>query len=234
MAEGLLQIRGLCAWYGPSQALHGIDLDVVRGEIVTLLGRNGAGKSTLLKSVMGIVPRRSGSIRLDGRELIELPPHRIGQAGVAYCPDDRGIYATLTVRENMLLPPVVAEGGLSETELMGLFPNLAARARSAGTQLSGGEQQMLAIARILRTGARVLLLDEPTEGLAPVIVDRISELLAQLTQRGYTILLVEQNLHFAAELADRHYLVETGRVVDEYDRGALAANMDQVAARLGV
>ncbi len=234
MAEGLLQIRGLCAWYGPSQALHGINLDVVRGEIVTLLGRNGAGKSTLLKSVMGIVPRRSGSIRLDGRELIELPPHRIGQAGVAYCPDDRGIYATLTVRENLLLPPVVAEGGLSEAELTSLFPNLAARARSSGTQLSGGEQQMLAIARILRTGARVLLLDEPTEGLAPVIVERIGTLLAQLKERGYTTVLVEQNLHFAAELADRHYLIETGRVVEQIDRAALTTDMDRVAARLGV
>jgi len=234
MAEALIEIDDLCAWYGPSQALHGIHLEVLRGEIVTLLGRNGAGKSTLLKSVMGIVPRRSGSIRLAGRELIDLAPHQIGRAGVAYCPDDRGIYATLTVRENLLLPPVVAAGGLSEAELMGLFPNLATRARSAGTQLSGGEQQMLAIARILRTGARVLLLDEPTEGLAPVIVDRIGELLAQLKQRGYTIVLVEQNLHFAAELADRHYLVETGRVVDEYDRAALASNMEQVAARLGV
>jgi len=234
MAESLLQIKELRAWYGPSQALHGIELDVPRGEIVTLLGRNGAGKSTLLKSVMGIVPRRSGSIRLDGRELIDLPPHRIGHAGVAYCPDDRGIYATLTVRENLLLPPVVAPGGMSEAELMGLFPNLEARKRSAGTQLSGGEQQMLAIARILRTGARVLLLDEPTEGLAPVIVERIGDLLQQLKQRGYTILLVEQNLQFAAELADRHYLVETGRVVDHYDRAALVSNLQQLASRLGV
>lgn len=234
MAEALLTIDDLRAWYGPSQALHGIRLDVHRGEIVSLLGRNGAGKSTLLKSVMGIVPRRSGSIRLAGRELIDLAPHQIGLAGIAFCPDDRGIYATLTVRENLLLPPVVAEGGLSEVELLALFPNLAARARSAGSQLSGGEQQMLAIARILRTGARVLLLDEPTEGLAPVIVDRIGELVLQLKQRGYTIVLVEQNLHFAAELADRHYLVETGRVVDQYDRTALAANLAQVAARLGV
>ncbi len=234
MAEALLAIDDLRAWYGPSQALHGVQLEVRRGEILTLLGRNGAGKSTLLKSVMGIVPRRSGSIRLAGRELIDLAPHQIGHAGIAYCPDDRGIYATLTVRENLLLPPVVAEGGLSEAELMGLFPNLAARARLAGTQLSGGEQQMLAIARILRTGARVLLLDEPTEGLAPVIVERIGELLAQLKQRGYTVVLVEQNLHFAAEVADRHYLVETGRVVDQYDRAALAKNMEQVAARLGV
>ncbi|RYX92183.1 MAG: ABC transporter ATP-binding protein [Comamonadaceae bacterium] len=234
MAEAMLAIRALKAWYGPSQALHGIDLDVAEGEIVTLLGRNGAGKSTLLKSVMGILPQRIGSVRLAGRELIGLAPHEIGRAGVAFCPDDRGIYATLTVRENLLLPPVVAPGGMTEAELMDLFPNLAARARSAGTQLSGGEQQMLAIARILRTGARLLLLDEPTEGLAPVIVDRIGELLIDLRRRGYTIVLVEQNVHFAAELADRHYLIESGRVADMLDRATLMRDFDRVAARLGV
>jgi len=234
VADTLLDIRGLRAWYGPSQALHGIDLDVQQGEIVTLLGRNGAGKSTLLKSVMGIVAQRSGSIRLSGRELIGLAPHQIGRAGVAFCPDDRGIYASLSVRENLLLPPVIASGGMSEAELMVLFPNLKARAKSAGTQLSGGEQQMLAIARILRTGARLLLLDEPTEGLAPVIVERIGELLIELRQRGYTIVLVEQNVHFAAELADRHYLVESGRVTDLLDRAAFARDFDRIAARLGV
>ena len=234
MAEALLRIDELRAWYGPSQALHGIHLEVRRGEIVTLLGRNGAGKSTLLKSVMGIVAQRSGSIRLGGRELVNLAPHRIGRAGIAYCPDDRGIYASLTVRENLLLPPVVAEGGLSEAELLALFPNLGERWRSAGTQLSGGEQQMLAIARILRTGARLLLLDEPTEGLAPVIVERIDSLLADLKSRGYTIVLVEQNLHFAAALADRHYLIETGRVVEQFDRATLAQQFERVAARLGV
>ncbi|RYF80266.1 MAG: ABC transporter ATP-binding protein [Comamonadaceae bacterium] len=234
MSDVLLDIRNLQAWYGPSQALHGIDLQVQRGEIVTLLGRNGVGKSTLLKSVMGIVAQRTGSIRLAGRELVALAPHEIGRAGIAFCPDDRGIYASLTVRENLLLPPVVAPGGMTEAELMALFPNLAARAKSSGTQLSGGEQQMLAIARILRTGARLLLLDEPTEGLAPVIVDRIGELLLQLKSRGYTIVLVEQNVHFAAELADRHYLIEGGRVAHTFDRAALAADFDGVAARLGV
>ncbi len=234
MPEALLDIRELRAWYGPSQALHGIDLQVHAGEIVTLLGRNGAGKSTLLKSVMGIVAQRTGSIRLAGRELVGLAPHEIGRAGVAFCPDDRGIYASLSVRENLLLPPVVAAGGMSESELMALFPNLKARAKSAGTQLSGGEQQMLAIARILRTGARLLLLDEPTEGLAPVIVDRIGELLTDLRKRGYTVVLVEQNVHFAADLADRHYLVESGRVTDCLDSAALARDFDRIAARLGV
>ena len=234
MADALLTIRELRAWYGPSQALHGIDLDVQEGEIVALLGRNGAGKSTLLKSIMGIVPQRTGSIRLANRELIALAPHQIGRAGVALCPDDRGIYASLSVRENLLLPPVVAAGGMTEAELMTLFPNLQTRARSAGTQLSGGEQQMLAIARILRTGARLLLLDEPTEGLAPVIVERIGELLVDLRQRGYTIVLVEQNVHFAAELADRHYLLESGRVADMLDRATLLRDFDRVAARLGV
>ncbi len=234
MTETLLEVRDLCAWYGPSQALHGISLEVRRGEIVTLLGRNGAGKSTLLKAVMGIVPRRSGSVRLAGRELIDLPPYRIGRAGVAYCPDDRGIYATLSVRENFLLPPVVAEGGLGEAELMALFPNLAARARSAGTQLSGGEQQMLAIARILRTGARVLLLDEPTEGLAPVIVERIGALLAQLKQRGYTIVLVEQNFRFAAPLADRFYVMEHGTIVKQFAQNELTQNMGMLQEYLGV
>jgi branched-chain amino acid transport system ATP-binding protein len=204
------------------------------GEIVTLLGRNGAGKSTLLKCVVGIVAQRAGSIRLTGRELVGLAPHQIGRAGVAYCPDDRGIYASLNVRENLLLPPLVAPGGMSEAELMALFPNLQARAKSAGTQLSGGEQQMLAIARLLRTGARLLLLDEPTEGLAPVLVERIGELLVDLRRRGYTIVLVEQNVHFAAELADRHYLIESGRVADCLDRAALAGDFDRVAARLGV
>ena len=234
MSDVLLGIRALRAWYGPSQALHGIDLDVHNGEIVTLLGRNGAGKSTLLKSVMGIETRCTGSISLAGRELLGLAPHLIGRAGVAFCPDDRGIYASLTVRENLLLPPVIAAGGMTEAELRALFPNLAARAGLAGSQLSGGEQQMLAIARILRTGARLLLLDEPTEGLAPVIVERIGELLIQLRQRGYTILLVEQNVHFAAELADRHYLIESGRVVDRFNRDELTRDFDRVAARLGV
>jgi branched-chain amino acid transport system ATP-binding protein len=221
MAEPLLDIRELRAWYGPSQALHGTSLHVNEGEVVALLGRNGAGKTTLLRSVMGLVGRREGAIRLRGRELIGLAPHRIARQGIAHCPDDRGIYATLSVRENLRLPPVVAEGGMSEDELLGLFPNLAERAASAGTHLSGGEQQMLAIARILRTGARVLLLDEPTEGLAPVIVERIGELIASLRGRGYTIVLVEQNVRFAANLADRHYLMASGRVVDGFDAATM-------------
>jgi branched-chain amino acid transport system ATP-binding protein len=234
MAEPLLTLRDVRAWYGPSQALHGASLDVREGELVTLLGRNGAGKSTLLKTVMGMMGRRQGSIRFQGRELIGMAPHHIGRLGLAFCPDDRGIYASLTVRENLRLPPVVAEGGMSEQALYELFPNLAQRAGSAGTHLSGGEQQMLAIARILRTGARVLLLDEPTEGLAPVIVDRIGELIRQLKGQGYTIVLVEQNVHFAAELADRHCLMESGRITDTFDAAALLRDFDAITARIGV
>ncbi|MFA7666839.1 MAG: ABC transporter ATP-binding protein [Burkholderiaceae bacterium] len=234
MVEPLLEVRALQAWYGPSQALHGIDLEVHEGEILTLLGRNGAGKSTLLKSIMGMVSPLRGSIRLRGRELLGLAPHRIGRAGIAFCPDDRGIYASLTVLENLRLPPVVSAGGMGEDELFALFPNLAERAGSSGTQLSGGEQQMLAIARILRTGARLLLLDEPTEGLAPVIVERIGELIAALKARGYTIVLVEQNVHFAASLASRHCLIESGQVAETLDASALARDFGRVAARLGV
>ncbi len=234
MAEPLLAVRELRAWYGPSQALHGVDLEVHEGELVTLLGRNGAGKSTLLKTVMGMMPRCSGHILHRGQELLGLASHHIGRRGIAYCPDDRGIFASLSVRENLRLPPAVAPGGMSEDELFELFPNLAQRAGSAGTHLSGGEQQMLAIARILRTGARLLLLDEPTEGLAPVIVERIGELIGQLKGRGYTIVLVEQNIHFAAALADRHYLFESGRATDCFDAEALRRDFDAVAARVGV
>lgn len=234
MSEALLELSDVRAWYGPSQALHGASLKLHAGELVTLLGRNGAGKSTLLKTIMGMVRPCQGSIRFNGKEISGRPPHQIGRMGIAFCPDDRGIYATLSVRENLRLPPVVAEGGMSEDDLYELFPNLAERARSAGTHLSGGEQQMLAIARILRTGARVLLLDEPTEGLAPVIVDRIGELIRKLKQRGYTILLVEQNVHFAAELADRHYLMETGRVTDMFDAATLLRDFDAITARIGV
>jgi len=232
--EPLLTVQDLKAWYGPSQALHGASLSVREGELITLLGRNGAGKSTLLKSIMGMMDKREGSIRFRGKELIGLAPHHIGRLGVAFCPDDRGIFASLSVRENLRLPPVVAEGGMNEAELYELFPNLAQRAGSAGTHLSGGEQQMLAIARILRTGARVLLLDEPTEGLAPVIVDRIGELIRQLKKRGYTIVLVEQNVHFAAELADRHCLMESGRITDTFDAATLLRDFDAITARIGV
>lgn len=234
MPDALLQLNEVRAWYGPSQALHGASLELHEGEMVTLMGRNGAGKSTLLKAVMGLVERREGSILIRGQELIDMAPHHIARLGLAFCPDDRGIYASLSVRENLRLPPVIAAGGMSERELLKLFPNLAERANSAGTHLSGGEQQMLAIARILRTGSRVLLLDEPTEGLAPVIVDRIGELLRQLKHSGYTILLVEQNVHFAAELADRHYLMESGRITDMFDAATLLRDFDAITARIGV
>ncbi len=210
----LLAVRRLNAWYGESQALHGMNFDVRAGEVVTLLGRNGAGKSTTLKSVMGMVGQRSGDVLFGGRNCIALVPEAIGRLGIAFCPEERGIYASLTVEENLMLPPVVAPGGMSVPELYTLFPNLKERWQSFGTRLSGGEQQMLAIGRILRTGATLLLLDEPTEGLAPVIVEKIGALIQTLKSRGYTILLVEQNAHFAATVADRHYIVENGQVVD--------------------
>jgi branched-chain amino acid transport system ATP-binding protein len=235
MAEGaLLEVRDLHAWYGESHVLHGVDFDVRRGEVVTLLGRNGAGKTTTLKSVMGMVPRRAGSIRYEGSELIALPSNRIARRGLAICPEERGIFASLNVEENLLLPPVVRPGGLGVDSIFGLFPNLQERRRSQGTKLSGGEQQMLAIARILRTGARFLLLDEPTEGLAPVIVQQIGATIRRLKAEGFTILLVEQNFRFAATVADRHYVMERGRVVDMIANAALDASMDKLHEYLGV
>ena len=235
MAEGaLLEVRDLHAWYGESHVLHGVDFEVRRGEVVTLLGRNGAGKTTTLKSVMGMVPRRAGSIRYEGSELIELPSNRIARLGLAICPEERGIFASLNVEENLLLPPVVRAGGLGVDSIFGLFPNLQERLRSQGTKLSGGEQQMLAIARILRTGARFLLLDEPTEGLAPVIVQQIGATVRRLKAEGFTILLVEQNFRFAATVADRHYVMERGRVVDMIANAALDASMDKLHEYLGV
>ena len=235
MAEGaLLEVRDLHAWYGESHVLHGVDFDVRRGEVVTLLGRNGAGKTTTLKSVMGMVPRRGGSIRYEGSELIALPSNRIARRGLAICPEERGIFASLNVEENLLLPPVVRAGGLGVDSIFGLFPNLQERLRSQGTKLSGGEQQMLAIARILRTGARFLLLDEPTEGLAPVIVQQIGATIRRLKAEGFTILLVEQNFRFAATVADRHYVMERGRVVDMIANAALDASMDKLHEYLGV
>jgi len=232
--QSLLQVRGLHAYYGESHILHGIDLDVYHGELVTLLGRNGAGKSTTLKSIMGIVKDRRGSITYEGRELVGLPSNRIARLGIAYCPEERGIYASLTAEENLLLPPKVQAGGMSVERIYELFPNLRARRRSPGTRLSGGEQQMLAIARILRTGARLLLLDEPTEGLAPVIVQEIGRLIVRLKQEGYTILLVEQNFHFAADLADRNYVIEGGRVAEMIPRDQLDAKADTLQEYLGV
>jgi branched-chain amino acid transport system ATP-binding protein len=230
----LLQVRGLNAWYGESHILHGMDFDVAEGELVTLLGRNGAGKTTTLKSIMGMVGRRQGSLKFKGLETIGLPSNRIARLGVAFCPEERGIFASLDVEENLLLPPQVAPGGLSLAQIYELFPNLRERLRSQGTKLSGGEQQMLAIARILRTGAKMLLLDEPTEGLAPVIVQQIGRTLERLKREGFTILLVEQNFRFAQKLADRHYIVEHGRVVESLAGSELEANLARVHEYLGV
>jgi branched-chain amino acid transport system ATP-binding protein len=230
----MLEVKGLNAWYGESHILHGVDLEVREGEVVTLLGRNGAGKTTTLKSIMGMVGRRQGSIRFKGSETIGFTSDRIARLGIAFCPEERGIFASLDVEENLMLPPQVAAGGLSLEQIFRLFPNLRERLHSQGTKLSGGEQQMLAIARILRTGARLLLLDEPTEGLAPVIVQQIGATIAQLKQQGFTILLVEQNFRFAQKVADRHYIVEHGRVVDMVPGAELEANLGRVHEYLGV
>jgi branched-chain amino acid transport system ATP-binding protein len=230
----MLAVDDLHAWYGESHILHGMTFDVRAGEVVTLLGRNGAGKTTTLKAIMGIVRRRTGSVRLGAAELIRLPSNTIARLGIAFCPEERGIFASLTVEENLLLPPRVQPGGLAPDAIFGLFPNLKERLRSQGTKLSGGEQQMLAIGRILRTGAHLLLLDEPTEGLAPVIVQQIGRTIARLKREGFTILLVEQNFRFAATVADRHYVVERGRVVDEIANAQLGASMDKLHEYLGV
>jgi branched-chain amino acid transport system ATP-binding protein len=232
--EPLLTVRGLQAWYGESHILHGVDFHVHPGEVVTVLGRNGAGKTTTLKSVMGIVGARQGSVRFQGRELIGLPSNRIARLGLAFCPEERGIFACLTVQENLLLPPQVSPGGLSVEAIFDLFPNLKERLRTQGTKLSGGEQQMLAIGRILRTGARLLLLDEPTEGLAPLLVQHIGSTIRRLKTEGFTILLVEQNLHFAATVADRHYIMEHGRAVDMVPNAQLDAHMGKLHDYLGV
>jgi branched-chain amino acid transport system ATP-binding protein len=232
--KSLLSVRDLNAWYGESHILHGVAFDVAAGEVVTLLGRNGAGKTTTMKSIMGIVARREGSVAFDGTETIALASNRIAHLGIALCPEERGIFSSLNVEENLLLPPKVRDGGLSVEQIFTLFPNLKERLSSQGTKLSGGEQQMLAIGRILRTGARLLLLDEPTEGLAPVIVQQIGRTIAQLKAQGFTILLVEQNFHFAATVADRHYVMENGRVVDMIPNAQLDANMVKLHEYLGV
>jgi branched-chain amino acid transport system ATP-binding protein len=229
-----LRVEGLRAWYGESQVLHGIDFHVGTGELVTLLGRNGAGKTTTMKSIMGMVARRKGSIRFGGEELIALASNRIARKGIAICPEERGIFSSLSVEENLMLPPVVKPGGLTNEAIYALFPNLKERRESQGTKLSGGEQQMLAIGRILRTGARFILLDEPTEGLAPVIVEQIGATIRKLKAEGFTILMVEQNLRFASTIADRHYVVERGRVVDSFLNTDLDASMDKLRAYLGV
>jgi branched-chain amino acid transport system ATP-binding protein len=231
----LLAVENLQSWYGESHILHGVNFEVFPGEVVTLLGRNGAGKTTTLKSIMGIVAKRTGSVRFEGRELIGLPSNQIARAGIALCPEERAIFASLSVQENLLLPPVVKPGGLSLDRIFDLFPNLKERLGSSqGTKLSGGEQQMLAIARILRTGARMLLLDEPTEGLAPVIIQQIGNTIRTLKSQGFTILLVEQNFRFAATVADRYYVMEHGRVVDKLLSSELESNLEKLHDYLGV
>jgi branched-chain amino acid transport system ATP-binding protein len=230
----MLQVDKLQAWYGESHILHGVAFDIRPGELVTLLGRNGAGKTTTLRSLMGMVPRREGSVLLEGAEIIRLPPHRIARLGMAFCPEERGIFASLDVEENLLLPPQVRPGGMSVKDVMDLFPNLRERLHSQGTKLSGGEQQMLAIGRILRTGARLLLLDEPTEGLAPVIVQQIGATIRRLKAEGFTILLVEQNLKFASSIADRHYVMDRGRVVDQIPADRFQSSLPQLQTYLGV
>jgi branched-chain amino acid transport system ATP-binding protein len=233
-ANTALQIDKLEAWYGESQALFGASLDVREGETVTLLGRNGAGKTTTLRSILGLVRRRKGSVTMGQQDLLALPIHKVAKTGIGYVPEERGIFASLSVEENLRLPPQIAEGGLSIAEIFRMFPNLDERRDSPGTKLSGGEQQMLAIARVLRTGARVLLLDEPTEGLAPVIVQRIGELLRDLKSRGYTILLVEQNFRFAAKLADRFFVMENGKIIDALTAAEVKRRANALHQYLGV
>jgi branched-chain amino acid transport system ATP-binding protein len=234
MPDPMLAVKDLESWYGESHILHGVTFQVKPGEVVTLLGRNGVGKTTTLKSIMGIVRQRKGSVRFEGQETIGLQSDTIARRGMAFCPEERGIFSSLDVRENLLLPPQVRPGGLDLERIFTLFPNLRERLNSQGTKLSGGEQQMLAIGRILRTGARLLLLDEPTEGLAPVIIQQIGHTIGTLKAQGFTVLLVEQNFHFAAAVADRHYVMEHGRIVDEFSTPELKANMDKVHDYLGV
>ena len=230
----MLEIRDLHAFYGESHILHGVSLDVRKGEVVTLLGRNGAGKTTTMRSIMGIVGKRTGSIRLNGTELVGLASNRIAKLGIGYVPEERGIFSSLNVEENLMLPPLIKQGGMTVDAIYDLFPNLKERRKSQGTRLSGGEQQMLAIGRILRTGADFILLDEPTEGLAPVIIQQIGKVVRELKQRGMTILLVEQNFRFAATIADRHYVMEEGNIVDMIPNDQLEANAEKLHGYLGV
>jgi branched-chain amino acid transport system ATP-binding protein len=234
VGQPLLDVKSLEAWYGESHILHGVNIEVHPGEVVTLLGRNGAGKTTTLRAIMGLVGRRRGSIKYGGRETIGLRPDLIARAGIGYCPEERGIFASLNVTENLMLPPQVQPGGLDLDTIYQLFPNLKERASSQGTKLSGGEQQMLAIARILRTGAKLLLLDEPTEGLAPVIVQQIGAMIREIKARGFTVLLVEQNFRFAQTVADRHYVMEHGKVVDMVGNDELLSSLDRLNQYLGV
>ena len=230
----MLEVKDLHAFYGESHILHGVNFTVNRGEVVTLLGRNGAGRTTTLKSILGLVGRRTGSVMINGTESSKLPPHKIAHLGVGYCPEERGIYSSLSCEENLLLPPKVRDGGMSVDEIYGMFPNLLERRNSQGTRLSGGEQQMLAVARILRTGADLLLLDEITEGLAPVIVKELGRMIRALREKGYTIVMVEQNFRFAAPLADRHYVMEHGKIAEMIPREELEAKTDLLHEYLGV
>lgn len=234
MSKELLRIEDLHAWYGESHILHGVNLTVNEGEVVTLLGRNGAGRTTTLRAIVGLTGRRKGAIRINGVETTKLAPHKVARLGVGYCPEERGIFASLTAEENLMLPPVVAPGGMRVDEIYTMFPNLQERAASPGTRLSGGEQQMLAVARILRTGARLLLLDEISEGLAPVIVQKLAEMILTLKAKGYTIVLVEQNFRFAAPLADRFYVMEHGAIVKQFAQPELAQNMGMLQEYLGL
>ena len=234
MTTELLRIENLHAWYGESHILHGVNLSVNEGEVVTLLGRNGAGRTTTMRAIMGLTGSRNGSIKINGKESIKLAPHHIARLGVGYCPEERGIFSSLSAEENLMLPPTIAPGGMSVDEIYAMFPNLQERASSPGTRLSGGEQQMLAVARILRTGARLLLLDEISEGLAPVIVQKLGEMILTLKKRGYTIVLVEQNFRFAAPLADRFYVMEHGAIVKQFAQDQLAQNMGMLQEYLGV
>jgi branched-chain amino acid transport system ATP-binding protein len=235
MTRELLKIVNLNAWYGESHILHGVGLSVREGEVVTLLGRNGAGRTTTLRAIMGLIAARSGSVMIDGVETMRLAPHRIARLGIGYCPEERGIFSGLSAEENLMLPPLLGRGQcVSIDEIYAMFPNLRDRAQSAGTTLSGGEQQMLAVARILRTGARLLLLDEISEGLAPVIVQKLAEVIRTLKSKGFTVVLVEQNFRFAAPLADRFYIMEHGKIVKQFEQAELAAQMGMLQEWLGV
>ncbi|UUX96334.1 ABC transporter ATP-binding protein [Aquabacterium sp. J223] len=234
MSQRFLEVRGLQGWYGESHVLHGVDFHVDEGEVVTLLGRNGAGRTSTLRAVMGLIGRRKGSVRVRGTETIDLPSHRIARLGIGYCPEERGIFSSLSAHENLLLPPVLSPGGMGLDQIYGMFPNLKERASSQGTRLSGGEQQMLAVARILRTGAKLLLLDEISEGLAPVIVHKLAEMVTELRRQGYTVVMVEQNFRFAARLADRFLVMEHGVITQQFTREELPARMAQLQQTLGV
>ncbi len=234
MAKRFLEVKGLHGWYGESHVLHGVDFHVDEGEVVTLLGRNGAGRTSTLRAIMGLIGSRKGSIKVRGQETIAMATHRIARLGIGYCPEERGIFSSLSAEENLMLPPTLGTGGMSLDEIYAMFPNLKERAQSQGTRLSGGEQQMLAVARILRTGARLLLLDEISEGLAPVIVQKLSEMVSTLRQQGYTILMVEQNFRFAAPLADRFLVVEHGEVIQSFTQAELPSRMERLHEYLGV